>query len=153
MCPVGVQCRDVGPDIVLMVTRLEHLEGPDLSNQLGLLRPHMRRKAQKQMAGVPVPGRPSPILDPITDDVVSFVLGQPLGICIQHDPVAEDRGRLREQIIHLGRQLLRVRRTTLADLLDDRRVRSQRKPPELAGARREAEALPRRGRGPGFHAP
>lgn len=56
MRPVSVQCRDIGPDIILMLARLKHLKGPNFGNQLRLLRPHMGRKAQKQMAGVPVLG-------------------------------------------------------------------------------------------------
>ena len=90
---VGVQGRDIGPDIVLMFARLKHLEGPSLSNQLCRLRPHMGREAHQQMGGVAVLRRAPPVLDPVADDVVPLLFGQTLGIRIQQDPVAEDKGR------------------------------------------------------------
>jgi len=51
---VGVQSRDIGPDIILMLARLEHLEGPGVSNQLCLLWPHMGQEAHQQMGGVAI---------------------------------------------------------------------------------------------------
>lgn len=84
-----------------------------------------------------------PALDPAAHDLLALLRRQALRARIMGDGIAEDRGRLREQIAHLSRELLRIRGAALADLLQDRRVGAEREAPELPGPGREAEALAR----------
>jgi hypothetical protein len=51
---------------------------------------NMGWKAHQQMRRMAVLWRPTPILDPTAHDVAPLILAQPLGIYIQHNPIAED---------------------------------------------------------------
>lgn len=86
-------------------------------------------------------GRPSPSVLHFNGWTLSprLVLGETVGIRIQHSPVAEDRSRLRKQIVHLVGQLFGTGHPAFADLLQHCRIRPELNPPHLTGPGREAE--------------
>ena len=139
MRAVGVQRRNIGPFLRLMRPGLEHLEGPDLGDQLRLAGRDMRGKAEQKMRGVPVLRRPAPFIAPGLRNLAALLGGKPARVRIIRDGIAKDRLGLREQVIELRPQILRTMRPATIDLLDHRRVRSKRKAPKLRRPRRETQ--------------